>query len=99
MLPQNSPTCPAISPMAGTTSVRMRAQTSRQTVTLTPAALGKISVIYHFKAGETNEVSNSTTLTNWTDIGTRVSDTQGTAELEQVDPAQVPTQFYRLVPK
>jgi hypothetical protein len=69
------------------------------TLTLSPAAQGKVSVLYHFKAFETNDVSNSITLTNWVGIGTRVSNAQGTAELEQVDSAQVTTRFYRLVPK
>jgi hypothetical protein len=69
------------------------------TVTLAPAAQGKVSVLYHFKAFQTNAVSNSSTLMNWVGIGTRVSDAQGTAELEQVAPAQVSNRFYKLVPK
>jgi hypothetical protein len=69
------------------------------TVTVTPVAQNKVSVRHHFKAGETNDVSNSTSLTNWQSIGTRVSDSQGTAELAQVDPAQEPTLLYKVAPR
>jgi hypothetical protein len=63
---------------------------------LSAAQQGRTIVNYIFKAGETNQVSISTNLFDWTALGRRVADANGTFVIEQVSLTDSPTRFYKV---
>ena len=63
---------------------------------LTTVPSRNVQVDYVFKAGQTNQVSASTNLSNWLSLGVKVSDTNGVSRLEEIDPNELPTRFYKL---
>jgi hypothetical protein len=68
------------------------------TLKLTPSDSGKVRVDYLFQANRTNLFSATPDLLHWTTLGTRVSDTNGVSELEEVDTSQSSGRFYKAQP-
>jgi uncharacterized delta-60 repeat protein len=57
---------------------------------------GKVLVEYQFRANVTNLVSFSTNLADWMPLGTKVSDTNGVSQIDEINPLEDPRRFYRV---
>ena len=59
--------------------------------------LGTPKLHYVFQAGKTNQIQASTNLTNWTALGTRVSDSSGSFDYLDSPLSWLPWRFYRVL--
>jgi hypothetical protein len=66
------------------------------TLTLTASSTNTALVNYAFRANQTNLVSASPDLASWVTLGTRVTDTNGVFQIEEVNLSTSPIRFYRV---
>jgi hypothetical protein len=67
-------------------------------LTLARLPEGTVTMNYQFEAGQTNSISGSTNLIDWVLLGTRVTDANGSFDLEDPNSMGIPMRFYRVEP-